>query len=548
MEKPKVIEKKYLIPFILVTSLFALWGFANNVTDPLVAAFKDIFVINNAQSSWVQMAFYGGYATMAIPAALFIRKFSYKSGILIGLILYATGAFLCIPAANSANFNLFLVALYILTFGLAFLETTANPYILSMGDPKTATQRLNLAQAFNPIGSLSGMFIAGTVILGTINVEDFRNDAGGEYASVNPTEKKEAKVKVWSFLEAKPRERKNDENVKTYISDVSAQQKALQKEITEAGKKVESLKTKFESDDKQSSSIMNTASTKLADASDSLSTGGTNAVSNALVDYKNGIIPTYQGMTHSEMQKKDLGIVALPYTIIGFVLVGVLLTFLIIKMPNTSEKSDDHSLDFTKTLGRLMSNPRYLGGVIAQTFYVGAQIMVWTFIIQYAENELGIDKATAQNHNILAVIIFLVFRFVCTAFLKYISPGKLLFVLAIAGGFFTFGAIHLEGISGLYSLIAISACMSLMFPTIYGLALDGVGQDAKLGSAGLIFAIVGGAVMPKIQGSLIDLETFMGVSGTRGSFYLPLLCFIVIAIYGFTCSKPRPQATPLEQN
>jgi len=208
-------------------------------------------------------------------------------------------------------------------------------------------------------------------------------------------------------------------------------------------------------------------------------------------------------------------------------------------MPNTSESKDDNGLDFSATLGRLMSNPRYLGGVIAQTFYVGAQIMIWTFILQYAEKELGIDKATAQNHNILAVVIFLASRFICTGFLKFVSPGKLLSVLAIAGAACTLGAIHLTGISGLYSLIAVSACMSLMFPTIYGIALDGVGQDAKLGSAGLIFAIVGGAVMPKIQGALIDLDTFMGVSGTRGSFYLPVLCFIVIALYGFAYSKPK---------
>ncbi|MFC4992491.1 MFS transporter [Rubritalea tangerina] len=491
MDKTPVVPKLYLIPFILVTTLFALWGFANNVTDPLVAAFKDIFVINNAQSSWVQMAFYGGYATMAIPAALFIRKFSYKSGILLGLVLYATGAFLSVPAAAMASFNLFLVALYILTFGLAFLETTANPYILSMGDPKTATQRLNLAQAFNPIGSLSGMFIAGTVILGTINVEDFRNDVAGDYSEKFPTVATKEAPEVLPFLKAKPRERKNDETIQAYV--------------------------------------------------DGIDSPVDNPVGNALVDYKEGTIATYQGMNHAEMQKKDLKIVSLPYTIIGFVLVGVIITFLVVKMPTTSEASNDHEIHFSATLGRLFKNPRYVGGVIAQTFYVGVQIMVWTYIIQYAETELGLDKATAQNHNILAVVIFLLSRFACTFFLKYISAGKLLLALAIAGGTCTLGAIYLQGMPGLYSLIAISACMSLMFPTIYGLALDGVGQDAKLGSAGLIFAIVGGAVMPRLQGGFMDMETFMGVSGTRGSFYLPFLCFVVIAIYGFACRKPRPQ-------
>ena len=170
------IPRKFLFSFVLVTILFALWGFANDITNPLVAAFKDIFVINNAQSSWVQMAFYGGYGTMAIPAALFIRRYSYRAGIMVGLSLYAIGAFICIPAASMASFNTFLIALYILTFGLAFLETTANPYILSMGPAKTATFRLNLAQAFNPIGSLTGMTIASVFILSNLQVEQFRSD------------------------------------------------------------------------------------------------------------------------------------------------------------------------------------------------------------------------------------------------------------------------------------------------------------------------------------------------------------------------------------
>jgi len=297
MEKPPVIPKQYLVPFILVTSLFALWGFANNVTDPLVAAFKDIFVISNSQSSWVQMAFYGGYATMAIPAALFIRKFSYKSGILVGLLLYATGAFLCIPAATNANFNLFLVALYVLTFGLAFLETTANPYILSMGDPKTATQRLNLAQAFNPLGSLSGMVIAGSVILGTINVEDFRNDAKGYYNEANPTEKTEAKVKVLSFLQAEPRERKNDASVKAYIETVSTQQKEIQKILTETSTSIKGLEESFTSDSGQTAKVYTDAHSSITETTNSFSSKKIDPVANALVDYKQGVIKDYQGMS-----------------------------------------------------------------------------------------------------------------------------------------------------------------------------------------------------------------------------------------------------------
>ena len=488
-----VIPKNYLFPFILVTSLFALWGFANDITNPLVAVFKDVFVIDNAQSTWVQMAFYGGYATMALPAAIFIRKFSYKSGIIVGLLLYATGAFLSIPAASSANFNLFIVALYVLTFGLAFLETTANPYILSMGPPETATRRLNLAQAFNPIGSLTGMFIAGTVILSTIQVEDFKNDVGGYKAELQPAQVEEKQEHyILPFLKSKSRERVNDANVKSYVA-------GLDKEAKDT----------------------------------------------SLQDFKDGKIESFMGMTHSELQKRDLKIVSMPYMIIGFVVVGVMLIFLLTKMPDTNVDEEDGSeSSLGASASRLFSNPRYVGGVIAQTFYVGAQIMCWTFIIQYAENVLGIDKATAQNHNIMAMVIFLCSRFICTFFLKYISPGRLLAILSIAALACTLGAIHLQGMAGLYSLIGISAFMSLMFPTIYGLALDGVGADAKLGSAGLIFAIVGGAFMPWMQGSILDLESFMGTTPSRGSFYLPALCFVVITIYGFMCwNRATPKST-----
>ena len=161
----KLIEKRYLVTFILITSLFALWGFANDITNPMVAAFQTVMELSAFEASWIQLAFYGGYATMAVPAALFIRKYSYKSGILLGLGLYAVGAFLFIPAALEQNFIYFCLSLYILTFGLAFLETTANPFILSLGSKETSTRRLNLAQAFNPMGSLMGMAVASTIVL-----------------------------------------------------------------------------------------------------------------------------------------------------------------------------------------------------------------------------------------------------------------------------------------------------------------------------------------------------------------------------------------------
>ena len=475
-----VIPRNFLISFILVTSLFSLWGFANDVTNPLVAVFKDVFVITNAQSTWVQMAFYGGYATMALPAAIFIRRFSYKSGIIVGLALYAIGALLSIPAAAGANFNLFIIALYILTFGLAFLETTANPYILSMGPPETATRRLNLAQAFNPIGSLTGMFIAGTVILSAIQVEDFKNDVNGYAGDLATTAIVQQQHNIPSFLQAKPRERVHDANVQAYVA-----------------------------------------------------TMGVDAPATALQDFKDGKIDSFQGMTHRELQQSDLKLVAMPYTIIGCVVLVVLVIFAVSKLPHTGAPGADHDVHFGRTVKRLLTNPNYVGGVIAQTFYVGAQIMTWTFIIQYAENELGIDKATAQNFNIMAMVIFLCSRFICTFFLKYISPSKLLLILSAGAIAFTLGAIYIHSLTGLYSLVLVSACMSLMFPTIYGLALDGVGEDAKLGSAGLIFAIVGGVFMTRFQGQILDMDGFMGTTATRGSFFLVVLCFIIIAVYGY---------------
>ena len=491
----QIVPKQYLLTFCLVTVLFALWGFANNFTDPMVKVFKDVFAISNMQSSFVQMAFYGGYATMAIPAAIFIRKYSYKSGIVVGLILFAIGAFISIPAANSINFWLFISGLYILTFGLAFLETTANPFILSMGPEKTSTMRLNLAQAFNPIGSLTGAFIAASVVMTNVHVADFKADVNGFKAELSASDVEKTELAVLPFLKAKERERKNDPNTKAYVLAKAAEVGAA--EIS---------------------------------------------VDQALRDFREGKIESYQDMEFTSLQRHDLNLVSSTYMTLGFIVLGTLIVFLIKKMPKAASDDDD-DLNLGPTFSRLAKNPRYVFGVIAQMFYVGAQIMVWTFIIQYAEKELGMDNATAANHQIAALVIFLTFRFICTAFLRYVSPGKLLAVLAMCGIACTLGAIHIKGMPGLYSLMLISACMSLMFPTIYGIALEGIGQDAKLGSAGLILAIVGAVWLTGFQGRILDLETFMGTTATRGSFYLSVGCFIIIAIYGLFCRNPRQRTT-----
>ena len=427
MGKPKkiIVAKEYLLPFILVTSLFALWGFANDITNPMVAAFGTLMEISTAKAALVQLAFYGGYATMAIPAALFARKYTYKKGILLGLLLYATGAFLFYPAAQFQEFSYFLLSLYILTFGLAFLETTANPYILSMGDSETATRRLNLAQAFNPFGSLLGMFVASSFVLSKLQSE--QKDASGKL--------------IYSTLD---------------LADKAA------------------IKT------------------------------------------------------------HDLALIRNPYLILGVVVIVIFLVIRFTKMPARGQTAKPG--DTAASFKRLIRNSSYRGGVIAQLFCVGAQIMCWTFIIQYAER-LGLSKAQAQNYNIIAMAIFLTSRFVSTFLMRYVNSKKLLCLFGLGAVISTLGVIFIDGMLGLYSLVFTSAFMSLMFPTIYGIALEGLGEDASLGAAGLIMAIVGGALMPPLQGLIIDLERLGPLAAVNASFVLPLCCFMVVTVYGYRTFK-----------
>ena len=419
---PKLVERQYLLPFVLITSLFALWGFANDITNPMVAAFQTVMELSAAKASLIQFAFYGGYATMAVPAALFIRKYSYKSGILLGLTLYAIGAFLFIPAASMQSFIFFCFSLYILTFGLAFLETTANPFILSLGAKENSTRRLNLAQAFNPMGSLMGMAVASFIVLPSL-LSDTHRDASG---------------------------------------------KLIFDQLPEAVKATERV--------------------------------------------------------------ADLAVIRNAYVALGVVVLIVLVVIALTKMPRTTV--NDPSLKARDTLGRLWRNRTYREGVLAQVFYVGAQIMVWTFIIQYADN-LGIDKATAQKYNILAMMGFLTFRFVSTFLMKYVNSRKLLAIFGICAGICTVGAIVIVGRAGLCCLVAISMFMSLMFPTIYGISLEDVSaQDSTLAAAFLVMAIVGGSILPPLQGAIIDRGVILGHPAVNVSFILPLVCFVMVTVFG----------------
>jgi FHS family L-fucose permease-like MFS transporter len=423
-----IVTKKVLIPFILITSLFALWGFANAVTDPMVQAFKKVLELSNSQAAWVQMAFYGGYFTMALPAAMFMRKYSYKVGILIGIGLYAVGALLFYPAAITEQFWFFCLGLYVLTFGLAFLETAANPYALAMGAKETATQRLNLAQAFNPVGLIAGLFVAQHFVLKNLKSDD--------------------------------------------IQDFSA--------LDEASKIL--IKT------------------------------------------------------------SDLLVIRDPYVILGLVLIGVFILFVVSKMPQSREEGVMPNIG--DTFAVLAKNKKYVLGVLAQILYVGAQIMCWTYIYQYAE-AIGVDSVTAGYYQMTAFVLFTIGRAVGTYLLKFLSSGKLLMYFALLAIAFVIGSIFIKGIIGLYSLVGVSFCMSLMFPTIYGIALVDLSEEqSKIGSAGLVMAIVGGALMPKLQGIIIDIggngvadSKIMGVSEVNFSFILPLLCFIYIAWYGLRVFK-----------
>ncbi len=421
-----LVPRRYAVTFVLITLLFALWGFANDITNPMVAAFQTVMDLSAAKASMVQFAFYGGYATMAVPAALFIRRFNYKSGVLLGLGLYAIGAFLFIPAAQYQQFSFFCISLYVLTFGLAFLETSANPFILSLGDKATATRRLNLAQAFNPVGSLSGMAVASFIVLPQL-ASEIRNSAGQLIFSTLP-ESEKAAIRV-----------------------------------------------------------------------------------------------------------HDLAVIRDPYVALGLVVLVIFLVILCVKMPATDHRGEKvSSMD---SLRRLWKNHHYTWGVFTQMFYVAAQIMVWTFIIQYADN-LGIDKATAQLYNIVAMSLALTFRFVGTYLMKYFNPHTMLTIFGIGASVCTLGAILWVGMGGLICLVAISAFMSIMFPTIYGIALENVHErDTSLGAAFLVMAIVGGALMPPLQGLVIDQQQLFGLPAVNVSFALPLVCFIIVAAYGKTASN-----------
>ncbi len=395
------IEKRYALPFALVSVLFLLWGLANNMTDTLLAAFKRVMQMTDAQTSLIQFAFYGSYFCFALPAALFIRRYSYKAGIILGLLLYAGGAMLFLPAALAESYPFYLVAIYILAGGCSVLETTANPYILSMGSPQTATRRLNIAQSFNPIGSITGILLSQQFILSNISL--------------------------------------------------------------------------------------------------------------------NSISETYMGL--------------------GIVLTAIMVVMLFSKMPTGKDSSAGK---VGASFARLFRNKRYTWGVVAQFFYVGAQICVWSFTIRLVMQELGILEADAATYYLASIVCFCVARFFFTWLMKFCRPALLMAWAAAADIVLCLVVILMSG-SGMVvvtALVLVSFFMSLQFPTIYGIALDGVGDDAKIGASGLIMAILGGALLTPLQGLASDAY------GISASYVVPLVCFVVVLAYSLYIVRLQAKESP----
>lgn len=417
-----IVPRQYLVHFTLLVLCFMLWGMLNNMTDNLVPAFGKIFMMKAVDSSYVQVAFYGAYGVLAIPAALIIRRYSYRAGVLLGLGMYIVGAAGYIPAAMTQNYSLFLVSIFILAGGLSILETTCNPFVISLGSEETSVRRLNFAQAFNPIGSLAGILAAKFLILGNLNPA-------------------------------------------TYEERIAMEPAALK-----------------------------------------------------------------------QIQSAELVWVCVPY---------VALIIWVFFFRDKSRERDQETLNFLPSLKRLLSIPRYYWGVITQFFYVGVQISVWTWTTQYIMTNLGLNEAQAVVYYIISIVVFIISRWICTALMRIVDSGTLMAYFAVGGILASLGAVYLSTAYSVWCVVLISAFMSLMFPTIYGIALKGLGSELKLGAAGLIMAILGGAVLPAVMGGFIDNGTLSGLTpaysgqtaNVRSAFLLPVVCFVVVLLYALRFRK-----------
>ncbi len=479
IEKPRLVPAGIIFPFILLTSLFFIWAVPNNMTDTMLAAFKRIMSLTDTQTAWIQVVCYLlGYGFFALPGAIYIKKHTYKSGVLLGLGFCITGGVLFYPAmlanaiSSPVSFAIYLLAIFVLFAGLSILETSANSYVYALGDPNTATRRLNFSQSFNPFGALTGVVASQVFVLSQLNI-------------------------------------------------FSASERAALQE-----------------------------SELLA------------------------------------IQEGELFAVTNAYMILGVVMLVLFLLILFTRMPKAQD--DDKTLNLKATFGRLLKNKNYVWGVIAQFFYVGAQIAVWSFIIRYVMLQLDLDGVIAAlganpsqeviidalrhvepvagafysfcdsigltallprtaeqagaTYYVLSLILFVVGRFICTWLMKYIRPVNLLSALTLLAVVSTITAIYASGFVGVYALMLISGCMSLMFPTIYGIGVRGLGDDTKIGGSGMVMAIAGAAVLTQIQGILSDQA-----GSIKFAYWVPAIAFGIIAYYSFTIARDKKLQSSIKE-
>ncbi len=419
-----IVPRENFVPFMLLVSCFALWGLVNAMAEALVPAFGKVFSVTNQGSALALVSHYGAYAVLAIPAALIVKKYSYKAGVLLGLGVFFIGVLGYIPAAMGQSYDIFLTSIFIYASGCSILETSCNPYVISMGSQETAVRRLNFAQAFNPMGCLIGLLVGKFVIFG-----NFHPSTREQRLTMSP------------------------EELKPILSS-------------------------------------------------------------------------------------DLFWLVTPYIVLAAVALIIWLCIFVRRMPEGSDT--EHSPHFLQSVKRLLSLPRYYWGVITQFFYVGLQTMVWAFVVKYAMETVHCKEEQGMTYYIYSMVCFIVARVVCTALMKRFNPAHMMALLAVVGIVLCLGAIYLPGYAGLYCLIAISACLSLMFPTIYGIALRGLGPEVKLGAAGLIMAILGGALVPMVFAFNLDHGTLKALtfglfseteSIVRSSFYIPLACLFIVLAY-----------------
>jgi FHS family L-fucose permease-like MFS transporter len=422
--KAGLVYPGFTVPFILLVACFAAWGSAANLTDVLVGVFRHIFTMSNFQSALVQFAYYGAYFSLAIPAALINRRYGYKTGVLTGLGLATIGGLLFIPASRLLAYGFFLVALFVLAAGLSILETSANPFVIAMGPEISATQRLNLAQAFNPVGANIGVLLGAVLILPNITPEE-------EKASMTAAEL-------------------------------------------------------------------------------------------------------------ARSQEQDLSLVLGPYLGIACALAIIWLLIAFRKI-STPDEHEHFGLEQKPggARSRLWRNRHYRFGVVAQFTNVGAQVCAWSFTIQYAQDVVGVPPEHSGWYLQASLIVFLIARFVMTYLLGIIRPTKLLFAMAALGVVLSLVAVLSPNMLGLLAIVGISVSLSLMFPTIYGVALQGLGPDTKFGAAGLVMAILGGALVTPVMGLVMDR------ADTNVGFLVPAICLAIVAAYALFDLRSSRHGGPL---